>query len=49
MKLVRSAKNLQKLIIVHSSADSAEHFAAVVKEEIGVDVIAPENGQEIKL
>jgi len=49
MKLVRSAKNLQKLIIVHSSADSAENFAAVVKEEIGVDVIAPENGQEIKL
>ncbi|BBG24173.1 MBL fold metallo-hydrolase [Sulfuracidifex tepidarius] len=49
MKLVKSASHLQKLVIVHASSDSAEQFAATVKEEVGVDVVTPENGQEIKL
>ncbi|BDC17128.1 MBL fold metallo-hydrolase [Acidianus sp. HS-5] len=49
MQILKSSNKLEKVIIVHSSADSAQYFADHVKQELGVEVIAPENGQEIQL
>ena len=48
-KIVKSAKNLEKLVLVHGSPDNMHAFAKEIKEETGVDVIIPEPGQEIKL
>jgi len=50
LEIIKSAKNLQKLIIVHSSPNTAMEFAKTVTQELGLkDVVVPENGQEIVL
>ncbi|MCQ4350083.1 MAG: MBL fold metallo-hydrolase, partial [Sulfolobales archaeon] len=48
-RIVKSASNLEKLILVHGSPDNLTAFGKEVKEEIGVDVIIPQSGQEIVL
>ncbi|AWR94872.1 MBL fold metallo-hydrolase [Acidianus brierleyi] len=47
MDIVKSSSALEKVIIVHASLDNAQHFAEMVKEELGVEVKVPENGEEI--
>jgi putative mRNA 3-end processing factor len=49
MQILKASKSLEKVVVVHSSADSAQYFADHVKQELGVEVIVPENGQEIQL
>ncbi|MCY0859406.1 MAG: MBL fold metallo-hydrolase [Sulfolobaceae archaeon] len=49
LEIAKSAKSLEKLVIVHSSPDNAEFFASLAKEKLGVEVIVAENGMEIKL
>ncbi|EZQ06760.1 MULTISPECIES: MBL fold metallo-hydrolase [Acidianus] len=49
LEILKASNNLQKVIVVHSSPDSAQYFAEYAKQELGVEVIVPENGQEIKL
>lgn len=49
LNIVKNAKNLQKLIIVHASPDNGIYFANYVRERFGIEAIVPENGQEIKL
>ncbi len=47
--IVKSAKSLEKLVLVHGSPDNMNAFAKEIKEETGIDVIIPEPGQEINL
>lgn len=49
LEIVKSAKSVEKVIIVHSGPDSAEAFAKYVKENTGVESIVAENGMEIAL
>ncbi|ARM76627.1 MBL fold metallo-hydrolase [Acidianus manzaensis] len=49
LQILKASRNLEKVIIEHSSADSAQVFAEYVKQELGVEVLVPENGQEIQL
>jgi len=48
-EMIKSAKNLEKVILVHGSPDSSSILAEEIKREIGVEVVIAENGQEIKL
>ena len=48
-EMIKSAKNLEKVILVHGSPDNSSVLAEEVKSELGVEVIIAENGQEIKL
>ncbi|BFH72588.1 MBL fold metallo-hydrolase [Sulfurisphaera javensis] len=48
-EMIKSAKNLERVILVHGSPDSSSVLAEELKREIGVEVIIAENGQEIKL
>jgi len=47
--IIKTSENLEKLIIVHASPDSAQSFSSLVKERFGVEVLVPENGQEIQV
>ncbi|MEM0173032.1 MAG: MBL fold metallo-hydrolase [Sulfolobaceae archaeon] len=48
--IIKSIRNLQRVIIVHSSPETAYNFANIVRQEMGIkEVIVPENGQEIIL
>ncbi|QGR17812.1 MBL fold metallo-hydrolase [Sulfurisphaera ohwakuensis] len=47
--MIKSAKNLEKVILVHGSPDSSSVLAEELKRELGVEVIVAENGQEIKV
>ena len=48
-EMIKSAKSLEKVILVHGSPDSSSVLAEELKREIGVEVVIAENGQEIKL
>jgi putative mRNA 3-end processing factor len=49
MDVIKSSSALEKVIVVHASLDNAQHFAEMVKEELGVEVKVPENGEEIDI
>jgi putative mRNA 3-end processing factor len=40
---------LEKAVLVHGSPDNETSLADLIKQETGVEVIIPENGQEISL
>jgi len=48
-EMIKSAKNLEKVVLVHGSPDSSSVLAEELKKESGVEVVIAENGQEIKL
>ncbi|TRN01468.1 MBL fold metallo-hydrolase, partial [Sulfolobus sp. F1] len=49
LEIVKASNNLEKVVLVHGSYDNQQHLADLIKEKTGVEVIIPENGQEIKL
>lgn len=49
LKILKASNSLEKVVIVHSSLDNAQYFAELVKQELGVEVLVPENGQEIQI
>ncbi len=49
MKLVKSVKNLEKVIVVHGNDSVVYDFAYRIKEEVGVEVHTPANGETIDL
>jgi len=48
-EMIKSAKNLEKVVLVHGSPDSSSVLAEELRRESGVEVVIAENGQEIKL
>ncbi len=49
LQIVKSAKSIEKVIIVHSDFETATKYASRIKEELGVDVLTPSNGEEIEI
>ncbi len=49
LEIVKASNNLEKVVLVHGSYDNQQHLADLIREKTGVEVIIPENGQEIKL
>ncbi|AGJ63055.1 putative exonuclease of the beta-lactamase foldinvolved in RNA processing [Sulfolobus islandicus LAL14/1] len=49
LEIVKSIKGLEKVVLVHGSPDNETSLADLIKQETGVEVIIPENGQEISL
>lgn len=49
LDIVKASSNIEKVILVHGSPDNEDSLADLIRREIGVDVITPENGQEISL
>ncbi|MCI2413841.1 MAG: MBL fold metallo-hydrolase [Candidatus Aramenus sp.] len=49
MEILKASSSLEKVVIVHASPDSGQYFAEVVKQELGVEVKVPENGEEIEV
>ncbi|BCS94101.1 Ribonuclease J [Metallosphaera sp. J1] len=49
LDIVKTSEALEKIVVVHASPDSAQAFSDFVKEKLGVEVLVPENGQEIRL
>ncbi|MEM4884700.1 MAG: MBL fold metallo-hydrolase [Saccharolobus sp.] len=49
LEIVKASKNLEKVVLVHGSPDNQNSLADLIKQEVGVEVIIPENGQEIGL
>ncbi|WP_338600300.1 MBL fold metallo-hydrolase [Sulfolobus tengchongensis] len=49
LEIVKSVKNLEKVVLVHGSPDNESSLADLIKQEMGVEVVIPENGQEISL
>jgi putative mRNA 3-end processing factor len=49
VEILSNAKNLEKVVIVHGSPDSAFSLAETVRAKLGVEVISPQVGQEIEI
>lgn len=49
IKLAKSVKGLEKLVLVHGSEDSIFTLGYRLKEETGIDFYAPANGESIQL
>lgn len=49
MKIVKSLKSLEKVIIVHTDPDVGEVFRKRITEETGVEVHLPSNGETVPL
>jgi len=49
LSIVKSVKGLERVIVVHGEPETAEAFASMVEEELGVEAIAPSNGEEIEV
>jgi putative mRNA 3-end processing factor len=49
VKVVKSIKNLEKLVLIHGSEDSVYTIGYRVKEELGIDFVAPANGDSIAI
>ncbi|MDT7861438.1 MAG: MBL fold metallo-hydrolase [Saccharolobus sp.] len=49
LDIVKASSNIEKVVLVHGSPDNEDSLADLIRREIGVDVITPENGQEISL
>jgi len=49
LKIVKSVKNLEKVIIVHSEEESARYLSNKIKEELGIDVSIPGNGEVLEV
>ncbi|MEM4046278.1 MAG: MBL fold metallo-hydrolase [Metallosphaera sp.] len=49
LDIVKTSECLEKIVVVHASPDNAQAFSDYVKEKLGVEVLVPENGQEIKI
>jgi len=49
LQIVKSAKSIEKVIIVHSDFETATKYASRIKEELGVDVLTPSDGEEIEI
>ncbi len=49
LDIVRSAKNLEHIIIVHSEEETALKLAEQLREITGVNVLVPSNGDKIEL
>ncbi|QKQ99262.1 MBL fold metallo-hydrolase [Metallosphaera tengchongensis] len=49
LDIVKTSESLEKLIVVHASPDSAQAFSEYVKQNLGVEVLVPKNGQEITI
>jgi len=47
VKLVKSMKRVEKVIIVHGNDNAAYELYYRIKEEVGVDVVVPDTGQTI--
>ncbi|MCS7111152.1 MAG: MBL fold metallo-hydrolase [Ignisphaera sp.] len=47
--LVKSVKNLEKVVLVHGGEDSIYTLGYRIREELGVDFIAPKNGEKLSL
>ncbi len=49
MRIVKSVKNLEKVIVVHGNDTVAHEFAYRIKEETGLEVEVPSNGTTLNL
>ncbi len=49
MRLIKEVKGLEKVIIVHGNDATAYELAYKVKEELGVDVFVPKNGESVEV
>jgi len=49
IKVVKSVKNIEKLMLIHGSEDSAYTIGYRVKEELGVEFEVPSNGETITI
>ncbi len=49
MQIIKAAKSIEKVIIVHSDIDTAREYAENIRKELGVETIVPSNGEEIKI
>jgi len=49
ISIVKSFKSLEKVIVVHGNDSTAYEFAYRIREEVGVEVEVPENGQTISI
>jgi len=49
MKLVKEVKGLEKVIVVHGSDSVAYELAYRIREELGVEVFVPRNGESIEV
>ncbi|BBD71664.1 MBL fold metallo-hydrolase [Sulfodiicoccus acidiphilus] len=49
LEILRAVPNLQKVVLVHGSEQSVQGFGQLAKEQLGVEVVGPENGQDIPL
>ncbi len=46
--IVKSIKNLKKVILVHGEPETQNFFAERIKKEVGIDVIITKNGDKIE-
>lgn len=47
--LVRSVKNLEKVVLIHGSEDSIHALGYRIREELGIEFVAPKNGEKLAL
>lgn len=49
VNLVKSVKNLEKVVLIHGSEDSAYTIGYRIKEELGIDFVVPSNGDTVEI
>ena len=47
--IVKSVKGVEKVVLVHGSEDSIYTLGYRIKEALGIDFVAPKNGETITL
>lgn len=47
--IAKNARNLEKVVLVHGNEDSIYNLGYRIKEELGIEFIAPRNGEKIAL
>ncbi len=49
LEIVRSVKNLERVIVIHSDSDTADRFVSRIREELGLEAYAPSMGESIDI
>ncbi len=49
LEIVKSVKNLERVIVIHSDSDTADRFVSRIREELGLEAYAPSMGESIDI
>ena len=49
LEVVKKTKNVKKVIVVHGEVDTANYFANLVEEKVGVPAVAPDVGETVRV